>query len=119
MARNRPHTASRNIIDVQKALEEELEKLKNRSGYRVDLKVLWIPKAESRLSGEVKEDIIYIYEHEVDRALEALRHEFVDFMVSRVIEPYREVANKLMELLNTMLYRRKEEVVEAILKLLE
>jgi len=104
---------------VQRLLEEELEKLKNRSGYRVDLKVLWIPKAESRLSGEVREGVIYIYEPEADKALEALRHEFIDFMVSRAIEPYREVANKLMELLNQMLYRRKEEVVEAILKLLE
>ncbi|MEM4497692.1 MAG: hypothetical protein QW692_02570 [Nitrososphaerota archaeon] len=119
VAGNGLETASRAIDDVQRALEEELERLKSRSGYHGDLKVSWIPKAESRLSGEVRGGVIYIYELEADKALETLRHEFVDFMVSRAIEPYREVANKLMELVNEMLYRRKEEVVKALLKLLD
>jgi len=103
---------------LQIRLEGELERLKGRLGAGHELAVVWSPSSDSKLSGEVKDGVIHIYEPEGDRAVEALRHEFIDHLVGQAIEPYRSVANKLIQLLNEAAYRKKEEVVEALAKLL-
>ena len=50
--------------------------------------------------------------------IDILRHEFLDYCISRAIEPYRVVTNKLIKLINEDAYRRKERIVEAFSKLL-
>lgn len=104
--------------EIQRVLEEELEGLKRRTGVGHELKVVWKP-VESSLSGEVVNGILYVYERDKGLALMALRHEFIDYLVSRAVEPYRAVANRLVQLLNDICYKRKEEVVEALLRLLQ
>lgn len=103
---------------VEARLHKELERLKGRSGVGHDLRVVWSPNSGSKLSGEVKGDLVYIYEGDVDRAVKVLRHEFIDYLVSQAIEPYRSVTNKLIQLLNEVAYKKKEYVVEALIKLL-
>jgi hypothetical protein len=49
--------------------------------------------------------------------LETLRHEFLDYAISRVIEPYKQVTNKLITLINEEAYKRKERLVESLCKL--
>jgi len=101
------------VARLQERLENELERLKRllRMGY--ELKVVWLPN-NSSLSGEVKGETIFIYEEDFDKALETLRHEFLDYAISKVIEPYREIANRLIMLLNEEAYRRKEKLVEKL-----
>lgn len=105
-------------VQVEDVLQEELERLKARSGVGRDLKVVWRPRARSGLSGEVKGGTVYVYERDEGEAVKVLRHEFIDYVVSQAIEPYRSVANRLVQLVNEMCYKRKEEVVEALLRLL-
>ncbi len=102
---------------VQRMLDEELKRLKLLTGAGGELKVIWVPGVKRDLSGEVMNDTIYIYEENAESALETLRHEFVDYLVSRAIEPYRKAANQLIQLLNELAYKEKEEAVEALLKL--
>lgn len=45
-------------------------------------------------------------------------HEFLDYCLSQAIEPYKEVTNRLISLINEDVYRRKERIVEALAKLL-
>lgn len=99
-------------------LEAELERLKRLSGLGFELKVIWEPRPDGALSGEVKSNTIYVYDAEEGKALETLRHEFLDYCVSQAIEPYREVTNQLIRMINDVAYRRKEKVVEALAKLL-
>ena len=103
---------------LEARLEVELKRLKGRSGASHDLRVVWSPDSGSQLSGEVKGDVMYIYEPDEVRAVEVLRHEFIDYMVSQAIEPYRSVTNKLIQMLNEVAYKKKEEVIEALVKLL-
>ena len=49
--------------------------------------------------------------------MDTLQHEFLDSCVSEAIQPYREVANIMMKLLNEYAYKRKEEIVEGLRKL--
>ena len=100
--------------DLQDVLEEELERLKRKLFLGYELKVVWIPDGSEKLSGEVKGDTIFIYERNEGDAFETLRHEFLDYVVSKVIEPYKEVTNKLIVLINEDAYRRKEKLIEKL-----
>jgi hypothetical protein len=104
--------------NLQKTLEEELERLKRLLKVGYELKVVSIPNSNSNLSGEVKEETIYVYEEDYDKALETLRHEFLDYAISQVIEPYKRTANQLILLINEIAYKKKEELVEKLTKLI-
>jgi len=104
--------------DLQKKLEDELEKLKRKLSIN-DLQVIWIPEGDLKLSGKVEGNMIFIYEVDEEKAIDALRHELIDYIISKVIEPYRAFANKLVELMNEEAYKRKEQVIETLKKLIE
>ena len=98
-------------------LEVELERLKKilKTGY--ELKVLWVPNNNSTKSGEVRGNYIYIYDEDGEVAVETLKHEFVDYAISKVVEPYKEVTNRLIALINEIAYTRKEKLVEVLAEL--
>lgn len=105
-------------VKLEHVLEEELERLKSKFNMGYELKVVWVPNGNERLYGEVKEEKIFIYDKDLDKALKTLKHEFLDYAVSQIIEPYKEVANVLIRLLNEKAYRQKEALVEKLSKLL-
>ena len=104
--------------DLTAKLETELERLKRFLRLGHHLRVKWIPN-DGKLSGEVNGDCIHVYEEEEKLALETLRHEFLDYAISRVIEPYREVTNALISMINEDAYKRKEKLVEALSQLVK
>jgi hypothetical protein len=66
-----------------------------------------MPRARNeKLSCEVTENCIYIYDEE-------LALEFLDYILSKVVEPYEKVPNKLIGLINEEACTRKERLVEA------
>ncbi|MGQ9469463.1 MAG: hypothetical protein ACUVTD_06520 [Nitrososphaerales archaeon] len=99
---------------LQERLEEELERLKRKLKMGYELKVVLLPDNNSSLAGEVKGETIFIYEEDFEKALETLRHEFLDYSISKTIEPYKEIANKLIIYINEEAYRRKEKLIEAL-----
>ena len=110
---------SKSKVEYQERLEKELERLKRILKIGYELKVLWIPNGNSKISGEVKGDYIYIYDEDREVALETLKHEFVDYAISKAIEPYKEVTNRLRALINEDAYKRKERLVESLCKLIK
>jgi hypothetical protein len=102
---------------TQKRLGEELEQLMKASGLGRGLTVTWMPLADKPLSGEVKGCTIFIYELDEGEALKTLRHEFLDFLVSQAIEPYRRVTNALIKMVDEDAYQAKEKAVDALVQL--
>jgi hypothetical protein len=100
-------------------LEDELELMKAISKQGLDLEVQWLPREDVPLSGEVKGDVIYIYESDEEKALDVLEHEFVDYLVTMGIGPFKLMANSMIKLVNRMAYLNKEKSVEAIRALLK
>jgi hypothetical protein len=105
-------------------LESELGRLKASLGLGQELGVEWLPgrvkhSRGGQLSGEVVGGAIHVYEEDRAAALATLRHEFLDYAVSRAIEPYRRVANALISMINEDAYRRKEKLVEALSQLIK
>jgi hypothetical protein len=99
-------------------LEKELERLKARTGIKTEFKVVWSPKADSKKEGEVVGNTIFVYSLGVDEALQTLQHEFVDIIVSSAIQPYLKLVNVFLSTISEDAYRKKEEAVEKLLKLL-
>lgn len=100
-------------------LEYELEAMKRISKQGLELEVQWLPREDGPLSGEVKGDVIYIYESEEKKALDVLEHEFVDYLVAMGIDPFKLMVNSLIKLVNRMAYLNKEKSVEALRALLK
>jgi len=67
----------------------------------------------------VKGRTILIYEENSDKTRDTLFHEFLDYAFSKIIEPYKGVANQLIKLVNEIAYQRKELFVESLIKLYE
>lgn len=85
---------------------------------KADFKVVWLPKSNSQKDGEVVGRTIFVYSQNIDEALQTLRHEFVDAIVSSAVEPYLKLVNSLLSAISEQAYNKKEAVVEALLKLL-
>ena len=102
----------------QDKLRKELLSLKQKLDMGHELSVKWVPAVTGKLSGEVKGECIFVYEVDEKKALETLKHEFLDYVLSKVAEPYQRIANRLIELTNEETYKRKEKLVECLCKLL-
>jgi hypothetical protein len=111
-------TISSEKLDVQKRLEDELERLTHILNFGHILEVKWVPNDESTLAGEVRGNIVHIYESDCENAVKTLKHEVVDYVVSQAIEPYKEVTNRLITMVNADAYQRKEQVVDALTRLI-
>jgi len=106
------------IIDLnENNLTKELEFLKRRLNLGHELTLKWLPGEKDGICGEVKENVILIYEDNETKALETLKHEFLDYVISKAIEPYEKVANLLIKMVNDEGYARKERLVEVLKKL--
>jgi len=104
----------RECEDMADFLRRELTHLKQIFQRGYELEVIWVPNENSDLSGEVKGTRLYIYEPDREKALQTLVHEFLDYLISRIIEPYRDVTNKLISLINEYAYQTKEQIIESL-----
>jgi hypothetical protein len=82
-----------------------------------ELRLQWIPNNGPK-SGEVIGTTIRIYETNQARALDTLRHEFVEYLLTRdLVAPYKRLINKLISLFEEEMYDRKEKLVERLQEL--
>jgi hypothetical protein len=100
-------------------LEKEFERLKKITGVGTHLRLLWIPLEDSDRHGEVKGDAIVVYDKDEEVAVRTLRHEFVDhFYVKDVVDPLVKFINLQKNLIDNLIYERKEVIVDKIVELL-
>jgi hypothetical protein len=105
--------------DVQALLEAELERIEGRLGVGLGLRVVWMPDETEHLSGEVEGSVIYVYEEDVERAIETLRHEIIDHLLtSRIVRPLVNLIITLIRSREAEIYREKERLVKILSRLL-
>jgi len=98
-------------------LETELDHLKQRFQMGKELKLQWMPN-DGPKSGEVTGTTIRIYEADSKKALDTLRHEFIEYLLTRdLVGPYKRLINKLISLFEEEMYERKEKLVERLQEL--
>lgn len=115
--RNQKNSDSKHRVETR--LGEELERLGVKLGLNREFRVVWVPNVDMGFSGEVRGGIIYVYEAEEDKALQALRHELIDYLItSRVVKPLVDLVNLLIKSGEAEIYKEKEKLVEMFLRLL-
>jgi len=108
------------ILSIILKLRYELDRLKMLLNYGHELEVRWMPNGGSDKLGEVRGDVIYIYAVEENDALRSLRHEFIDYYISReVIEPLLKYINLQKRLIEDLIYDRKEFLVNNVVRVLK
>ena len=101
--------------DVQSVLEAELVRLKSRIPFTGTLDVCWAPRPDLRISGEVRESMIYVYDQNREEALRTLRHEYLDCLLTRrVVNPLIAMVNAFIKLREREIYQEKEKIVNVL-----
>lgn len=100
-------------------LSRLLDELKRSTGLGGELRLAWVPGGSPNLSGEVKENIVYVYDEEPREAAETLVEEFIEYAISEASEPYVSVLNAVLRRVNEEAYRRRDRVAKALAKLLK
>ncbi len=59
------------------------------------------------------------YESDEEKALEVIKHEFVDYLISSSSEYYKLISNALIKIVNRIAYLEKESTLEALMALLK
>jgi len=114
MARQSVKTAS-----IQEMLEAELERLKELFNRGHELKVVWAPRLKTKIAGEVTGNTIYIYEEETQKALQTLKHEYIDWLITtKLINPLIHIINLLIKEKEAEIAREKEYIVDVLSSLI-
>ena len=101
------------ISDSIKQMQETLKRL------GIQLMVCWKPDAKKSIHGELKGNIILIYDESEHDARATFIHEIIEFKLKAVTEVYRTLIDSLIESYGKLCYKRKEEFIEDLPKILE
>jgi hypothetical protein len=100
-------------------LETELHHLRQKFQMGHELTIQWIPN-DGPKSGEVNGTTIRIYEAELIKALDTLRHEFIEYVLTQdLVAPYKRMINKLISLFEEEMYDRKERLIQRLQEVME
>ena len=119
MLKTLPAPPEREVVREQRhgLLEEALEKLKDMTGLGEELKAVWKPGG-SRLAGEVIGNTIFIYEEDLNKALQTLVHEFVEYLITQPQKTLMRCINALLLQIRSQTYQETDKVAEALSKML-
>jgi len=71
------------------------------------------------VAGEVRNGVVYVYEEDEVKAMETLKHELVDYLVtSKIVKPLVELVNLLIKSRESDIYREKEKIVDVLSKII-
>lgn len=101
------------------SVEADMNEVLVRVGYK-GWTLAWAPGKNSK-RGEVipRERLIIIYDEDPQRAWETFQHELVELKLRRVLRPYRELCNKLIEVVEKVTYVEKEAFIKELPDLLQ
>jgi len=99
------------MTDLETKLNYLLRKL------NIPLRAVWIPdpKSEQHAKIDLDNGLILIYDEDEDSAIFSFMHEILEYRISHLTTTYRKIINSLIELIEQLIYREKEEVLEQLL----
>ncbi len=98
---------------VQKQMQDCLNQL------GINLVVLWKPDISKSVHGEIKGNVIFLYESMKAEAWSTLTHEVTEYKLQAVTRPYRILINNLIETVEKSIYAEKEQFIDFLPKMIE
>src|SRR5208283_2805086 len=83
---------------VQKQMQDCLIQL------GINLVVVWNPDNSKSVHGEIKGNVIFLYDSEKDEAWSTFTHEVTEYKLQAVTRPYRILINNLLLLFKTAIF---------------
>ena len=106
------------VSSSEMKLHEEFRTFVEKLGVQ-HLELVWRPDPRKDVSGEVRNGTLYVYEEDENKAMEIMRHELVDYLItSRLVKPLVELINLLIKSRQSDIYQEKEKIVEALIRML-
>lgn len=89
-----------------------------------ELEVHWQPdtilnKEGMVLRGKVVGSVILVFDKVLEEAKETLMHEFIEYLIDKAIEPYRNKLNIFMQEFQDESYMKREQCVKALSRLVQ
>ena len=85
----------------------------------INLKVLWQPDCTKTVHGEIKGNVIFLYDAEVSEVWRTFAHEVIEYKLQAVTRPYRILVNSLIEAFEKSVYAEKEQFIDLLPKMIE
>lgn len=85
----------------------------------VPLQLEWVPEPTRKLHGEIRGSTIYIYDLNEEDAWQTFLHEVIEYKLKDLTQVYRALINKLIEAIEQITYKQKEEFINFIPSILE
>ena len=98
---------------VQMQMQECLARL------GVNLIVYWRPDSSKSVHGEIRGNVIFLYDLEESEAWQTFTHEVTEFKLQGVTRPYRLMINSLIEALEKSVYAEKEQFIDFLPKMID
>lgn len=98
---------------VQKQMQDCLIQL------GINLLVVWKPDNSKSVHGEIKGNVIFLYDSEKAEAWSTFTHEVTEYKLQAVTRPYRILVNNLIETVEKSIYAEKEQFIEFLPKMIE
>ena len=102
-------------MTIQEQMQNTLDKL------AIDLTVVWVPQGNNPRHGEIEASsrTLFIYDVDEQQAWDTFLHEVVEWKLKEVTGVYRQIINSLIEALEKVAYRNKEQFLEFLPKVME
>jgi hypothetical protein len=80
------------------------------------LKVAWTPNRNHEKHGLIEESsrTIFLFDKGESEAWATFTHEILEWKLKETLRPYRETINGLIEIIEKICYKRKEEFLEVV-----
>ena len=98
---------------VQKQMQDCLNQL------GINLVILWKPDISKSVHGEIKGNVIFLYDSEKDEAWSTFTHEVTEYKLQAVTRPYRTLVNNLIEAVEKSIYAEKEQFIDFLPQMIE
>ena len=98
-------------------VQNQMQDCLNQLG--INLVVLWKPDKSKSVHGEIKGNVIFLYDSEKSEAWSTFTHEVTEHKLQAVTRPYRILVNNLIEAVEKSIYAEKEQFIEFLPKMIE
>lgn len=85
----------------------------------VNLICLWKPDRVKSVRGEIKQNIIFLYDIDEKEAWQTFMHEVAEYKLQNVTRPYRTLINNLIEAVEKTIYSEKEQFIDFLPKMID
>jgi hypothetical protein len=85
----------------------------------LNLNVRWQPDYSKSVHGEIKGNVIFLYDSEESEVWLTFTHEVTEYKLQNVTRPYRLMINSLIEAFEKSVYAEKEQFIDFLPKMIE